>query len=73
MAYRWSPERLDQLENAIRNGRRVSVMRRGNEFVVVAARLATRDNRDAFVGRVPMTGEEIVFTLDEVESLTILS
>jgi hypothetical protein len=69
---RWSPERLDQLERAIRDGRRVAVRRRGNEYVVVAVGLVTRAAREALVGRLPMTGEELVFTLEEVDAFQVL-
>ncbi len=69
---RWSPERLDQIERAIRDGRRVAIMRRGTEYVVVPTRLTSRDNHEAFVGRLPMTGEELVFILTEVESFQVL-
>lgn len=69
---RWSPERLDQLERAIRDGRRVAIMRRGSEYIVVPTRLTSRDNRDAFIGRLPMTGEELLFVLVEVEEFQVL-
>jgi hypothetical protein len=69
---RWSPERLDQIERAIRDGRRVAIMRRGTEYVVVPTRLTSRDNHEAFIGRLPMTGEELVFVLTEVESFQVL-
>ena len=69
---RWSPERLDQLERAVRDGRRVAVTRRGNEHIVIAARLTTSGNREAFVGRLPMTGEELVFVLEEVDAFQVV-
>ncbi len=69
---RWSPERLDQLERAIRDGRRVAIMRRGSEYIVIPARMTSHDNRDAVVGRLPMTGEELVFILVEVEQFQVL-
>ena len=72
MSMRWTPERLDQLESAVRNGRRVSLSRRGSEYVVVAVRMTSSSNRDALVGRLPMTGEEMTFILDELESLLVL-
>jgi hypothetical protein len=72
MPVRWSPERLDQLESAVRHGRRVALTRRGTEYVVVAVGLTTAGNRDAFVGRIPMTGEEMRFILDEVEEMQVL-
>ncbi|HEY7684325.1 MAG TPA: hypothetical protein VH879_16910 [Gemmatimonadales bacterium] len=69
---RWTPERLDQLERAIRDGRRVAVMRRGTEYVVLALRLTTWGSREAFVGRLPMTGEELVFVLEDLEGFQVL-
>lgn len=69
---RWSPERLDQLERAIRDGRRVAVMRRGTEYIVLAVRLTTQGSREAFVGRLPMTGEELTFVLDDLEAFHVV-
>ena len=72
MALRWTPERLDQLERAIRDGRRVALYRRGTEYIVIAVRLTTKTNRDAFVGRLPMTGEEMTFVLGELEGFQVV-
>jgi hypothetical protein len=69
---RWSPERLDQLERAIRDGRRVAVMRRGTEYIVVALRVTVQGSREAFVGRLPMTGEELTFVLDDLEGFHVV-
>jgi hypothetical protein len=69
---RWSADRLDQLENAVRNGRRVALMRRGTEYIVVAVRLATESRQEAFIGRLPMTGEELTFVLGDLESFQVL-
>jgi hypothetical protein len=73
MPVRWSPERLDQLENAVRHGRRVALSRRGTEYIVIAVRLASLGNRDAFIGRNPMTGEEIAFVLEEIDAMQVLT
>lgn len=70
---RWSPERVDQLERAIRDGRRVSLMRRGTEYIVTALRLTTQGGHEAFVGRLPMTGEELTFVLEEVDAFQVVS
>ena len=72
MALRWTPERLDQLERALRDGRRVALYRRGTEYIVIAVRLTTATNRDAFVGRLPMTGEEMTFVLGELEGFQVV-
>ena len=69
---RWSPERLDQIERAIRDGRRVALMRRGTEYIVIAVRLTVRSSREALIGRHPMTGEELLFVLDDIESFQVV-
>ena len=72
MSVRWTPERLDQLESAARQGRRVVLVRRGTEYVVVALRLVTAGRRETLVGRLPMTGSEMEFALDELEAFQVL-
>jgi uncharacterized protein with PhoU and TrkA domain len=69
---RWTTDRMDQLENAARRGLRVALTRRGTEYVVVALRVATIDGHDALVGRLPMTGEELTFVLDEISSFQVI-
>jgi uncharacterized protein with PhoU and TrkA domain len=69
---RWTPERLDQLERATRDGRRVALERRGTEYVVTAVRLTQIAGREVLVGRLPMTGEEMAFVLDDVEGFMVL-
>lgn len=64
---------MDQLEHAARRGLRVALeTRRGTEYVVVAVRLTTIGTRDALVGRLPMTGEELTFPLEEIERFQVL-
>lgn len=72
MTLDWTVQRMDQLERAIQNHLRVAVSRRGTEYVVTAVKLATVRQRDAFVGRLPMTGEEMTFLLDELDSFQIV-
>jgi hypothetical protein len=50
----------------------VALMRRGTEYVVTALRITTVDRRDALIGRLPMTGEEITLRLDEVDSFQVV-
>jgi uncharacterized protein with PhoU and TrkA domain len=71
--FRWTADRMDQLERAARDGLRVALTRRGTEYVVTALRLTTVDRRDALVGRLPMTGEEITLRLDEVDSFQVVA
>ena len=63
---------MDQLEHAARNGRRVALMRRGTEYIVVALRLTSAGRQEALVGRLPMTGEELTFVLDEIDAMQVL-
>jgi hypothetical protein len=63
---------MDQLENAARRGFRVALSRRGTEFIVVAVRVTSVDQHEALIGRLPMTGEELTFRLDEIESFQVI-
>ena len=63
---------MDQLERAARQGLRVALTRRGTEYVLTALRITTVDRRDALVGRLPMTGEELTLRLDEVDSFQVI-
>lgn len=63
---------MDQLERAIRQRRRVALFRRGTEYIVTPVRLTSVHRRDAIVGVLPMTGEELTFVLDELEQFQIV-
>ena len=63
---------MDQLERAARDGLRVALSRRGTEYVVVAHRVTSIDQHEALVGWLPMTGEELTFRLDEIESFQVI-
>jgi len=63
---------MDQLEHAARQGRRVALMRRGTEFIVVALRVTSESGRDVLVGRLPMTGEELKLRLDEIDAMQVI-
>jgi transcriptional antiterminator Rof (Rho-off) len=70
---RWTADRLDQLERAVRDGLRVALTtRRGTEYIVIAVRLATAGRQEALVARLPMTGEELSFVLDDITAFQVL-
>ncbi len=69
---RWTPQRMEQLERADRLGRRVVLMRRGTEYVVVARRIRHRGKQEALVGYLPMTGEELEFDLGDLDEFQVL-
>jgi hypothetical protein len=72
MPLRWTAERMDQLENAARRGLRVALSRRGTEYVVVALRVVSAGRQEALLGRLPMTGEELAFRLDEIDGFQVI-
>jgi uncharacterized protein with PhoU and TrkA domain len=63
---------MDLLERAARDGRRVVVVRRGNEYVIVARRIDALSSREALIGVHPMTGDEIRFDLAEIEAFQVV-
>ncbi|HEU5040668.1 MAG TPA: hypothetical protein VFT84_07610 [Gemmatimonadales bacterium] len=69
---RWTADRMDQLERAVREGLRVALTRRGTEYIVTALRVTTAGRREALIARLPMTGEELVFLLDDMDSFQVL-
>jgi hypothetical protein len=70
--FRWSPDRMEQLEAAVRHRKRVALRRRGNEYVVVASALTSRGGRDGLSAFLPMTGEELVFMLDDLDHFQVI-
>jgi hypothetical protein len=67
-----TPDALDALERAVREGRRVALRRRGTEYVVVAVGLETSSRDEILEGRLPMTGEVLTFPLRELERFAVL-
>lgn len=72
MAIRWASDRMNQLERAALERKRVVVERRGAEFVVVALAVRAGARGDVLVGRLPMTGEAMEFALAELDAVSIL-
>lgn len=70
--FRWTPERMEQLEHAVQNRKRVTLRRRGNEYVVVAAGIKQSRGREALAGYLAMTGEEMLFVLGELDHFQVL-
>ena len=69
---RWTADRMDQLENAARRGQRVALSRRGTEYIVVALRVTSQDQHEVLIGRLPMTGEDLVFRLDDIDTFQVV-
>jgi hypothetical protein len=62
----------DALERAIADRRRMSVYRRGTEYVVVPTRLRQIQGREALEAVHPTTGEHLTLYIDEVESIEVV-
>jgi hypothetical protein len=67
-----STAQFDALEAAVREGRRVAVLRRGTEFIVVPARIISVQGRDAIEATHPTTGDVMRFVLDELDSFEVV-
>jgi hypothetical protein len=65
-------KQYDAIEGAITHGRRISVYRRGNEYVVVPKRLRMDGAREAVDSINPTTGEKMTLYLDELESFEVV-
>lgn len=63
----------DALEAAVTHSRRVSVYRRGTEYVGIPQRIYQDGRREAVSILHPTTGEEISIYLDDIEHLDVLT
>ena len=66
-------KQYDALEGAVTHSRRVSVYRRGTEYVGIPQRIFQDGQREAVSILHPTTGENITVYLDEVEQLDVLT
>ena len=62
----------DELERAVRDGKRVSVMRRGTEYLIVPLSIGMRSGREAITARNPTTGDSIVIFIEDMESFVVV-
>lgn len=67
-----SVAQYDALERAIVARRRVMVMRRGTEFLVIPERLTLIGGREAVIARHPSTGAALTLYLDEADAFEVL-
>lgn len=63
---------MDRLESAARRGLRVTLARRGTEYVVVARQVTMKAGKEVFIGFLPMTGEELTFALNDIDSFEVI-
>ncbi|HEY0928745.1 MAG TPA: hypothetical protein VGE27_02400 [Gemmatimonas sp.] len=67
-----STTQYDQLERAIVDGTRLTIMRRGTEYIVIPERLRVADGREIIVARHPSTGHRLELVLDEIDALEVV-
>ena len=65
-------QQYDALERAIANGRRLSVWRRGTEFLVIVDRLRVSGGREALEAHHPTTGDKLTLYIDELEGIEVV-
>jgi hypothetical protein len=59
----------DALERAIVDGTRISIYRRGTEYVVIPTRLRMEGGREAIEATHPTTGHDLTLYVDEVDGI----
>jgi hypothetical protein len=59
----------DLLERAIIDGARITIMRRGTEYVVIPERLRVESGREVIIARHPSTGHRLELIIDEIDTM----
>jgi hypothetical protein len=67
-----STKQYDMLEAAIVNGTRISVWRRGTEYLVIPERLRIRNGRELIDARHPSTGHHLELWIDEMDAFEVV-
>jgi len=67
-----SAAQYDALERAIADRRRLSVWRRGSEFLIVVDRLRVTGGREALEAHHPTTGDQLTLYIDELEGIEVV-
>lgn len=67
-----SVKQYDAIERAITDGRRISVFRRGTEFLVIPERLVLRNSRECIEARHPTTGDHLRLWIDEADTVEVV-
>ena len=62
----------DALERAITDGRRLSVWRRGTEFVIIVDTLRVASGREALEAHHPTTGDKLTLYIDELDAIEVV-
>lgn len=68
----WSPRDYDRLERAITDGRRIQLIRRGSELVILPERLRTDFGEEVLTARHPVTGDRLEVPLEEIDRFDVV-
>lgn len=69
----FSSNDYDRLEGALTKGRRISLWRRGTEYLVVPSAIRLVGGREALDAKHPTTGDMMRFWLDELDGWDVVS
>jgi hypothetical protein len=67
-----STKQYDLLEAAIVQGARISVWRRGTEYLVIPERLRLKNSRELIDARHPSTGHHLELWIDEIDGFEVV-
>ena len=67
-----SHDQYERLERAVSNSQRISVARRGTEFVLIPLALRSAGGREVIDARNPTTGDSMTLYVDELDSVESL-
>lgn len=67
-----STRQYDLLERAIVDGSRITIMRRGSEYLVIPERVRVDGGREIIIARHPSTGHRLELIIDEIDSLEVV-
>ena len=67
-----STKQYDRLEAAIAKGTRISVWRRGSEYIVIPERMRLKDGREVIDARHPSTGHHLELWIDEMDGFEVV-
>ncbi len=65
-------DQYDALERAISDKRKLSVWRRGTEFIILVDRLRVSGGREALEAHHPTTGDKLTLYIDELEGIEVV-
>jgi hypothetical protein len=62
----------ERLERSVTMGRRISIFRRGTEFLVIPISIETRNGREIINARHPTTGDTLSLYVDEIDAFEVI-